>query len=199
MVIKKMESLAKAIIQALEKKKQTPSWNQSDFDFTLPIKTICGINVCAEFKARKNNSRVYWIAFNVECFDICDEHEDSHTIYYRNLVPVQSLDLETLTVEQIIPYIEQILAIIPTLKFNKKTSWLTADEFFSDDVVELFKFDNTTIFDVCSVCHEFTNSKTDCDHTLCLVCMSSIKGHFDEGEHIRHCPLCREHIHRVNY
>lgn len=187
-----MESLAKAIMQKLEKTLEGLG-NSSDIYFKLPIKTICGIKVSSELKFVRHNSQIHAVAFNVESYDICDESEDSPSIFYRNVL--KDLRVTTLTLEQIISCIEQILTIIPTLKFNKKTSELTDEDFLGDDVHELFKFDNTTIIgDVCSVCHELTNTRTDCSHQLCLVCMSSIKGYYESGEHIRKCPLCRDDI-----
>jgi hypothetical protein len=187
-----MESLAKAILQKFEKSVESLG-NHGDFFFKLPVKTICGIKVCAELKFFRGNSQIHDVRFDIESYDISvHDSDDSPSIFCRCLL--KDLKVPTLTLEQIISSIEQILVIIPTLKFNKKKLELTDAEILGDDVDELFKFENTTIHDVCSVCHELTNTRTDCDHALCLVCMSSIKGYYEEGEHIRKCPLCRNDI-----
>jgi len=188
-----MESLAKAILQAFEKVN-----DNSYLHYKLPIKTICGIKVCAEFKVSKYLVDRCNIIFVVESHDLCNERESESSSDIFNRVLLKSFQ-GALAVEHIIACIEQILAILPTLKFDKKTSQLTDEEFFSDDVVELFRFDNTTVDDICSVCHELTNTRTDCSHTLCLVCMSSIKGYYEGGEHVRDCPLCREDISMLHY
>jgi hypothetical protein len=44
-------------------------------------------------------------------------------------------------------------------------------------------------YDMCSVCHETVNTKTDCGHTICIPCFDKIK-HGDEGETV--CPCCRQ-------
>ena len=109
------------------------------------------------------------------------------------------MNLTSITAEELIPYIEQILTIIPTLRYDKKTSELTDEDFYSDEVVELFNFENTTTkCESCCVCHDLTNTTTECDHHLCLACMSSLKGYVDDDEYIRKCPLCRENISQLH-
>ena len=44
--------------------------------------------------------------------------------------------------------------------------------------------------DECCVCYEKTNSKTDCGHSICLLCATKVKK--EEGE--RKCPMCRGHL-----
>jgi len=190
MVIK-MESLAKAILKALEKV------GDFNLDFKLPVETICEIKVYANFKVYRHNRKITSISFIIESYDISD-NDDSNTIFCHTLAR-DFKDTTTLTVEQIIPCIEQILAIIPTLKFDKKRSTLTVEDILEDEVVELFKFENTTICEVCCVCHDLTNSKTECGHSLCLVCMSSLDENFEGGERSKSCPLCRECMTFVHY
>ena len=185
-----MESLAKAILKALEKS------SNSGLSFKLPVETICGIKVYAEFKVHKHNGKILSIAFNIESYDISD-NDDSNTIFSRTLA--RDFKQTTVTVEEIIPCIEQILAIIPTLKFDKKRSTLTDEDILEDEVVELFRFENTTICEVCCVCHDLTNSKTECGHPLCLVCMSSLDENFEGGERTKSCPLCREYMSFIHY
>jgi len=187
-----MESLAKAILQKFEKKDIN-----DDLHFELPIKTICGVNVSVEFRVRRYNSLIKGFVLVIVADDMCSSSSNNELIFYRNLL--KDLNLKSITTKELIPCIEQILTIIPTLRYNKKTSQLTDEDFYGDEVVELFKFENTTTScESCCVCHDLTNTTTECDHHLCLACMSSLKGYVDDDEYIRKCPLCRENISQLH-
>jgi hypothetical protein len=77
--------------------------------------------------------------------------------------------------------------ITTTPKFEMESS------FFEDIPTIKFKGEE------CCICHDITNTKTKCEHYLCVPCFQQIKIIQDEddedGEHLlRPCPLCREDI-----
>lgn len=49
----------------------------------------------------------------------------------------------------------------------------------------------------CSVCYEFTVSKTVCNHPLCVECFSKINRHMISPENAR-CPICRYNLILIN-
>ena len=201
----KMESLARAIIQGYENHFMVLAEKAGAFEFQLPIKTICGINVAAEIGIRKAMSGpwrggVDMFVFRIFAYEVgYEEAENAGALYviYSKLFPKTQAKLQA---DQVEAYLEEILEIIPTLRFDKKTTKLTADYVYDDEAVALFKFDNTTTkYEECCVCHELCGTKTECEHSLCLMCISSMPRVYDEeeDEEIKKCPMCREKIENV--
>jgi wyosine [tRNA(Phe)-imidazoG37] synthetase (radical SAM superfamily) len=63
---------------------------------------------------------------------------------------------------------------------------------FENDIFELlrnFKHINLS-YENCSVCAEFTETKTACNHSLCIYCWDKIKKSKKTG--VKPCPICRK-------
>ena len=198
-----MESLSRAIVQRFENHYSTGKL--VEFEFHLPIKTICGIEITAEIGIRKAMSGprkggVDTFVFRIFNFEVEHEEEVDGDCFYYLYSKSFPKTTEKLEADQVEAYLKEILEIIPTLRFDKKTTKLTADYVYDSEVVALFKFDNTTTkYEECCVCQEFCGSKTECKHSLCLMCISSMPRVYDEeeDEEIKKCPLCREKIENV--
>ena len=196
-----MESLATAIIRGWEA--HVESEEKKKFKFRLPVNTICGITIIAEIGIGNSKGKIEFFVFRVLSFETGDietiESCEPLVIYAKSLMKGTT---ESLTIEEVKAYIEEILKIIPTLSFNKRSGRLTTDYVYDDDVVSLFEFDNTTtlIYEKCCVCHDLTGTRTPCRHSLCLVCISSLPEVDSEEEDempSKKCPLCRETIEMI--
>jgi hypothetical protein len=195
-----MESLAKAIIEGWIHDKSRTSGGE--FKFLLPIETICGIKVEAEIGIRSYKGNVETSMFRVSTYRVGSRYSFENAIDLVLYSEVLIKGSESFNTGAVIAYLEQILDSIPALRFDKKSIRFTKKFIYNDEAVAMFKFDNTTTkYKECSVCHELCGTKTECQHSLCLVCFSSIHevlvdDEEEEGEQIliKSCPLCRKNV-----
>jgi len=190
-----MESLAATIIQGWEAHLAEHVVRDS-YEFGLPIAKICGVQISSHIGIRKSMGKIESVVFRVQTFEM-GNGDAPHVIYGKKL---NAASTKSLTMEQMVSYVERVLEIIPTLRLNKRQGNLS-EYVYSDEVIGLFKFDNTTThsYEECCVCQELTGTKTECEHHLCLLCMSSLHEVEDEdGEAEKNCPMCRETIILIN-
>jgi hypothetical protein len=192
-----IESLATTIIQGW--KAHLAAGETKEYEFGLPIEKICGVQICSHIAIRKWKGNIESVVFRVQSFDMgVMDSGNGPTVIYGN--KLNSASTKSLTMEQMVSYVERVLEIIPTLRLNKRQGNLS-EYVYSDEVIGLFKFDNTTThsYEECCVCQELTGTKTECEHHLCLLCMSSLHEVEDEdGDEVKKCPMCRETIHLIN-
>jgi len=182
-----MESLAARI----HKKIQSSEHECRPFcDF--PIKSICGMNVHVElvFLSLGANTKQARIIIGTD--DVSYDTHSETQLFAHTLESIKG-DFTLFTVEKITNYINQMLEIIPTLRLDKLKSCLTQDDPIDTTYFDLFKFDNTELkYDICCVCHDLCNTKTECKHPICIECVPKIDGYESDDEPTRRdCPLCR--------
>jgi len=186
-----MEKLATTLIAM--RNKATYSYK-----FKLPITEMCGLKVVVQMWIGLERAPVpeypHWeyVALDISSTlsfvdndgDLCD-HKLIHLT--RNL--------DNLDVMHVKEKIHDLLTDANTLVYDKFNSSFKQP----DDVIDfsfLSEFKNLKWLDECCVCHEQTNFKTCCNHTVCIECMSKIKPARDEDRECNMimCPLCREPI-----
>jgi len=121
----------------------------------------------------------------------------THEWYYTNDEPEQ-LKLFTknygpiinFTAEEVKPIIDEIIADLEQLKFSKlNSSFKIGAESTMLDFLKTLQ--NVKVGSECCVCYEKTRFKTLCSHSLCIPCISQMKGN---TEGFIECPMCRTHI-----
>ena len=133
--------------------------------------------------------------------------------YQSKLIYKKSLECSTWTIGMIEKSIIRLQQELKEFKYHKRTNKFMnkQDIDMYDAEVSVFETDNVKyVSDECCVCQEVTSSKTECNHSLCLSCWSSLKiqhhpGFYDDDEYENHmfmgvlCPLCRKFMARSTY
>ena len=119
-------------------------------------------------------------------------------MFNKDIYTSPNFNEETLSVT-----LDKMLEILPTLKFNKYNGIFTERMPIYTSIIDFFKDVEGLVLEnqECCVCLEVTNTKTECDHYLCVPCFQQIPlvgDDEDEDEKERRCPLCREDINCTN-
>ena len=173
-------------------------------DVTVLIEKICKENcMCISEETRLGDNFVFIIRDNHHITD------DGVWTYFNKVFENVDTDIKIRTMLMFIIRFIKISQIEPLLgRFR-----MPLEETASDDAEEYISIASLFIdtphvntgLDKCCVCHEYTLTKTDdCNHTLCLSCLSQIEkkpceecedgidcGYCDGLQDIRTCPLCR--------
>ena len=201
-----MEMLGTAM-KCLENK--PPIWN-------CPIDRICGLDVCVYIEKGKTrigscitrredgkdvDMSVYKDAYRLHIdwtsFYFCMERDGDCQLVNESFESVE-LALEFLDKLMKKPFLDLLRCRIKTqpdadqkMEYEELKAFYTAHK--NNDQIE-FRFNE------CCVCYSITNTKTDCDHALCVLCCQKIiddknlEHKYDEGEREHHpitCPMCR--------
>lgn len=126
----------------------------------------------------KYNDKMKYISYNIS-FDSKQGDSKNHNCCLHS----KYFD-GTLSHELVYSILIHLNETLPTLKFDKVTQNLTANPFFED-------FDKYMDVEECCVCFSMTETKTDCNHTPCLVCLSS-KTCLFVLKTCSSCPLCKK-------
>lgn len=173
--IKKMRiSILANKINSCLKKKEWKSMN-------LCIKTIQSIKVSVYIFVYKKEIKLR-IYHDTILSD--NENIEFHELYDGNNYNVNNYD-------EIEKAIVNMIEEIKNMKFSKLHGVFKRKTNDEDDELfyEMFNVENVEMeYDMCCVCHENTFTKTSCNHTLCIVCMQSLK----EKKKTDKCPICRE-------
>lgn len=154
----------------------------------LPINTINGLPVTAKISVVPNSvNYLFFVDIDVDGVDVEDPVD---------ILPLQLLSklfYEIPIINSVIDneyFIESFKKVVNSLRYNNKTGKLDEDEEDNKFFRELITNENITFKEEeqCCVCIESTKTRTSCDHVLCLICWSKIKG--DE----KRCPICRQTI-----
>ena len=160
----------------------------------FPIKSICGIGVHVRLQFQSIGANTIQCILIITTSDVLYEEGSDIHLFSKTLDTIKpTVDFTLFTIEKITNYIKQMLDIIPTLRLDKLHACLTQNEPTDLSYIELFKFSNTELrYEICSICHEFCNTKTECKHSICIECVSKMDGYESEDEDpIYDCPLCR--------
>jgi len=161
---------------------------KSEQEILLPIQCINELPIIAKIVIVPNTEKyLFFVDIDVNGVDI--EEED---------LPLQLLSSFFYDIEIINPvinndiFLDSFKKIINSLAFCRINGKLCDTE---QDICLREIVTNPNIcfesIENCSVCIEPTKTKTNCDHTLCLVCWAKIKGE-------KRCPICREKIYYEN-
>ena len=187
-----MEFLAARIHKEIQGK---PEYYETRSFCDFPIKSICGINIHLELEFQSQGANAKQCVMKIITFDVKYSRNFDAELFSHTLELIQpTVDFTLFTVEKITNYVNQMLDIIPTLRLDKLKAKLTQDDPIDTTYFELFKFENTELkYDICSVCHDLCNTKTECKHSICILCVSKLDGYeSDEDEDPEYdCPLCR--------
>jgi hypothetical protein len=186
-----MEQLAARIFDKIQ---SSEHGSRTFCDF--PIKSICGMNVHLELSFLSLGASTKQVRIVIGTYDICYSENSETQLFFHTLETINrsGVDFTIFTIEKIMNYIKQMLEIIPTLRLDKLKSCLTQSDPIDTSYFDLFKFDNTELkYDICSVCHELCNTKTECKHPICIECVPRLDGYESDDEMTkRDCPLCRQ-------
>jgi len=188
-----IEILANIILIKYEKKMQ----DANKLIYSLEIATIDEMPVSAFLELCDGFKNIKFYVNSNTIIDHTKNSDYDNITYYKKTMLIEDIDSNelkdiTYTVEEIVKVINDVRELLPQLKFN-----VTVGEFVTDDnpikeflaLQELFTCNNITlVYDVCSVCHEITKTKTQCKHPLCYKCWEKLPVVNDVT--IK-CPICR--------
>jgi hypothetical protein len=155
----------------------------------LPIETINGLPVTAKLSIVPNNiNYLFFIDIDANGIDTEIENEIlplNFICKYFYEIPIENpiIDADD--------FIDSFKKIVNSLRYDNKTGKIDGDEEDNQFFRELITNPNIIFkeLETCCVCSEITKTKTQCNHTLCLICCSKIKPVEDKK-----CPICRELI-----
>ncbi len=185
---------------------ELPAGNKISIDYQFPIKTflelpvvmrivkvICGHDDCECVGG-------YVFVTTLNCQYAADNH-DQHDGYV--LFEYRGEDLKV-----VLSYVDEILQEGKLLLHDNiiafgRANYLTNGEI---DAIKTFmkryQKNATFLYNECSVCYEITDGKTECGHSLCVLCLTKIekKKHEDADceRKICPCPVCRSPIQKWN-
>lgn len=184
------------------------------FSYDLPIMKIDNILVSCKFEISKysrskdigftinskNNDKL--IYFSCYLYRDCtkDEKDSNEDNNYK---------IRTYNDEEIELGINKFLEILPTLKFYKlygvfqtiidfdypiNNKYLIQNNKMPNYWRLIIKSENVeSIYQKCSVCHDETETKTSCNHSLCYECWDKLMVHQNEY-YSKKCPICRNNL-----
>jgi hypothetical protein len=177
-----MAELIKIIKQIIDSR---PRDEQS---IILPIHTVNDLPVTAKISIVPNSvNYLFFIDIDVNGVDVEDPID---------ILPLQLLSklfYEIPIINSVIDneyFIDSFKKIVNSLRYDNRTGKIDEDEENTQFFRDLISNENITFQEEesCSVCMEITKTKTQCNHSLCLICWSKIKS--VEGD--KPCPICRE-------
>jgi hypothetical protein len=165
----------------------------------LPVKKICNIN--AEVTIHKETRNSYILNIGPTDFSV-----DEDSLYEVNY----TRDGTALSENDFIAYIvHNTLTALKTVKIDKLNGKFTttapSPQAIKTDAMwtafcQEFKDEEHMVLSLneCCVCFTVTKTMTNCDHTVCLDCISKLRTEAIAGEHHNSnqkiCPLCRQRI-----
>ena len=133
----------------------------------VPVQSVDGID-CDVRLVKNLQGKITLVLESKKCC-VIDEEMDSNSYTYFN-------DFVTL---------EDLKQVLSSLRFNKLTNRFQTTPVFDWNFLEC---DSVKLFEKCCVCYERTQSKTTCNHSICIPCFDKIKYVNMETK----CPLCRQ-------
>jgi hypothetical protein len=163
----------------------------------IPIKKICNIN--AEVTIHKESRNSYILNIGPTDFSVDDD-----SLYEVNYTRDTGLS-ETDFIDYIV---QNTLAALKTIKIDKLNGKFTTSapspEALKTDALwtafcQEFKDEENMVLSLneCCVCFTVTKTTTNCEHSVCLDCISKLRTEPVAGEHNSNqkiCPMCRQRI-----
>jgi hypothetical protein len=153
----------------------------------------CQIQLHIHFKLFIDKPNSFQIYMKITHPLMDDDEKEVDFLYCKKIGEYPNFDEENVSL-----ILDEIKQLLPTLQFNillgnfnsTDHTYSAVKDFFGD--VEGLVFSGND----CCVCQEvLVNTKTKCDHYICIPCYQQLKFVDDEemGEK-RPCPMCRGHI-----
>jgi hypothetical protein len=175
-------------------------------DIILPINKI--LNIGVEVSIYKQTKQIYRINIEPTDFEV-EENTLFEEVYDRELTKEPTEDAFIQNV------VKSILSHLKTIKINKISGRFSANnkqkyvekvgDLWSMFCHEFKEIESVTLsFDECCVCYSFTKTMTNCDHSVCLECISKIRNEtevdqeFNTRDDYKNCPMCRQRITRLH-
>lgn len=145
----------------------------------LPIRSVNSIQCCVRIEKKKyvgTEISYYLVLDTAKGCIMEDEDEELHDhTYWRS--PLDPTDLKT-----------SVKTTLDSLRFNRKKNKFETTPAYDWDFLQSENVKLNYTYEECCVCHETTESKTTCGHTLCIPCYDQIRVDSDDDTL---CPLCR--------
>jgi hypothetical protein len=175
-------------------------------DIILPINKI--LNIGVEVSIYKQTKQIYRINIVPTDFEV-EDNTLFEEVYDRELTKEPTEDAFIQNV------VKSILSNLKTLKINKISGRFSANNkqkyvekignLWSMFCHEFKEIESVTLsFDECCVCYTFTKTMTNCNHSVCLECISKIRNEtdvdqeFNTHDDYKNCPMCRQRITRLH-
>jgi hypothetical protein len=176
-------------------------WN---LNYQLPIDTIHDIGVSCEIKIQRNH-----LIFGIEAKNVGTDGEYEYSC--RDLLYDVMYDKKVdFTIEDYEVFVKKVFDTLEKIQFDKMSGRFATQEKIriNREILEPIRLmpHIKMTYDTCAVCLDFTETKTQCKHHLCVYCWDKIKrkycGDCDNGrsdcEKIdcgrKPCPICRQSI-----
>jgi hypothetical protein len=165
----------------------------------FPIKKINNIGVEVTLHKERKSSYI----FNIRPTDFSVEEDSLYETIYDRQVDDAS---RAMSEDEFIQFIvRDTLATLKTVTIDKlngkfSTSLLTPEELkieaMWNEFCQEYKDDEHIVLSIneCCVCFTPTKSMTNCDHAVCLECISKLRTEQVEQGQQRSCPLCRQRL-----
>ena len=158
--------------------------------------TFAGLTLDCRCEFSRGNENRDFYRFAIESENIFDDNDNSYVLYLQvSFLENKDEDYNT----QIMNMLEWNKGLLNNLIYDNKQGKLI-DSRVSRTITQIQETDDLRInymgnmilnkMDECCVCYEKTNSKTQCGHSICLLCATKVKE--EEGE--RKCPMCRGYL-----
>jgi hypothetical protein len=163
----------------------------------LPIRKINNINV--DVTIHKESKNTYILNIGPTDFSV-DEDSLYEAVYKREETPLSE--------EDFIEYaVQNTLVALKSIKIDKFNGKFTSAE-PSPQAVKIdamwtafcqeFKNEENMVLclNECCVCFSVTKTTTNCEHTVCLDCISKLRTEpaEDQNSNKKNCPMCRQRI-----
>ena len=176
-------------------------------DLILPVKKI--LNIGVEISIYKQTKQMYRVNIEPTDFEVEDNTLFDGT-YDRELTK------ETTEDDFIQNMVRCLLLNLKTIKINKMNGRFCInkkqdhaekmDELWTMFCEEFKDVETVTLaLEECCVCYTFTKTMTNCDHSVCLDCISKIRDEMSVDEEFnihddyKNCPMCRQRITHLHY
>jgi hypothetical protein len=164
----------------------------------LPIRKILNINV--EVTIHKENKNIYILNIGPTDFSV-DDDSLYEVIYKREGTPLSEDEFIEYTVQNTLSVLKKIKIdklngkFTTTLKSTKTDALWTAfcQEFKDEENIVLS-------LNECCVCFTITKTTTNCEHSVCLDCISKLRTEAVADDELmrnvkkKNCPMCRQRI-----
>jgi hypothetical protein len=214
----KIINIASAIDKVFDKtrveyKKSSGTRSCGRMAYQLPITKIDNIYVdvylyCQIYKKEDSNKYVENCHIETTVDGLVDsESENDFTLFHMRCACLENGVILPFT-DQLIMLLSKLFSNLDKLKLTNDGLLRNADDdeyFMSENIDELIveALDDNTNIEMktpkeCSVCYIKTNTKTNCNHQLCIRCWSGVihqhkhSGHSNESD--VPCPICRQGI-----
>jgi hypothetical protein len=206
------------VIQALNKIKEEKE-DYNTYTSYLPIKKIDGISVsvtlhllCGKYPTREEKDWTYHWGIEVESSIYNSINSEELYSFYRDFQDPEKFSLKSNDIKGLTENVIEVINSVKLLRLNKmngmfeKKDKLNPRHILREEVYKLFKDADEGQMELsikeCSVCYTPTDTKTECDHSVCWSCIEKSPIHEDAIGNTEQnwisCPICRSCVTEIN-